>query len=228
MLILASGSPRRLELIQRIVKEFQSLTSYIEERWSDVYQDFEIPLLQLAPPFPVSKSEDPRLWAWRKATDVALVYHDRIAPGTILLGADTIVVGPGRTLGKPKDVEDAFNMLALLRGNPHYVVTGFVVLRATRCEPTILHHEAVISTVFMHEYSDLQLEGYVATREPFDKAGAYALQGQGGRLVSHVEGCINNVVGLPVCQVRRALITVDEPVRPYPFGGFCEHCTLAT
>ena len=109
-----------------------------------------------------------------------------IAPGTILLGADTTVVGPGRTLGKPRDAEDALNMLALLRGNPHYVVTGFVLLRATSGDPFILHHEAVISTVFMHDYSDFQLEGYVATGEPFDKAGAYALQGQGGQLVSHV------------------------------------------
>ena len=58
---------------------------------------------------------------------MALVYQDKIAPGTILLGADTIVVGPGRTLGKPRDAEDALNMLALLRGNPHYVVTGFVL-----------------------------------------------------------------------------------------------------
>jgi septum formation protein len=228
MLVLASGSPRRLDLITRVVPEFESLTSDIEERGSDLYPDFEIPLLQLAPPFPVSRSEDPRLWAWRKATDVALKYHDNIASGTIILGADTIVVGPGRTLGKPKDVEDALNMLALLRGNPHYVVTGFVILRATSGEPVVLHHEAVISTVFMHEYTDVEIEGYVATGEPFDKAGAYALQGQGGRLVSHVEGCINNVVGLPVCQVRRALVTIGEPVKPYPFGGYCEHCILAT
>ena len=105
MLILASGSPRRLELIQRIVTEFQSLASDIEERGSDLYPNFEIPVLQLAPPFPLSMSEDPRLWAWRKATDVALVYHDKIAPGSILLGADTVVVGPGRTLGKPRDAE---------------------------------------------------------------------------------------------------------------------------
>lgn len=228
MLILASGSPRRVELIQRIVPEFQSLTSDIEERGSDIYPDFEIPLLHLAPPFPLLASEDPRLWAWRKAIDVALTYHDRIAPGTAILGADTVVVGPGRTLGKPKDRDDALSMLALLRGDPHYVVTGFVILRATTGEPAVLHTEAVISTVFMHAYEDYEIEVYVATGEPFDKAGAYALQGEGGRLVSHVEGCINNVVGLPVCQVRRALVAAGEQVRPYPYGGFCEHCALAT
>lgn len=228
MLVLASGSPRRVELIQRIVAEFQSLASDIEERGSETHPDFEIPLLQLAPPFPVLPSEDPRLWAWRKATDVAAIYRDRIDASMVILGADTVVVGPGRTLGKPKDRADALTMLALLRGDPHYVVTGFVALRATNGEPVMLHHEAVISTVFMHDYSDYQIEGYVATGEPFDKAGAYALQGQGGRLVSHVEGCINNVVGLPVCQVRRALVAAGEQVRPYPYGGFCEHCTAVT
>ena len=224
MLILASGSPRRIELIQRIVNEFQSLTSDIEERGSDKWPDFEIPPLQLAPTFPISAGEDPRLWAWRKATYVALIYRDRIEPGTTILGADTVVVGPGRTLGKPQDREDALNMLTLLRGEPHYVVTGFAVLRATAGEPVCLHHEAVISTVFMRAYEHFELEGYVATGEPFDKAGAYALQGHGSRLVSHVEGCINNVVGLPVCQVRRALLEAGEQVRSYPYGGFCEHC----
>ncbi|MEP6774242.1 MAG: Maf family protein [Chloroflexota bacterium] len=228
MLVLASGSPRRVELSQRIVNEFQSLTSDIEERGSDKRPDFEIPLLQLAPPFPVSASEDPRLWAWRKATDVAQIYRDRIERGTVILGADTTVVGPGRTLGKPADRDDALNMLALLRGNPHYVVTGFVLVQTTSGEPVVLHHEAVISTVFMHDYSDFQIEGYVATGEPFGKAGAYALQGQGGKLVSHVEGCINNVVGLPVCRVRRALVALGGQVKPYPYGGFCEHCLLTT
>ncbi len=228
MLVLASGSPRRVELIQQIVPEFQSLSSDIEELGSDKWPDFEIAPLQLAPPFPVSGSEDPRLWAWRKANDVALIYRDRIEPGMAILGADTVVVGPGRTLGKPRDGEDAISMLALLRGDPHYVVTAFVVLRATNAEPVVFHHEAVISKVFMRAYDDHEIAGYVATGEPFDKAGAYALQGQGGKLVSHVEGCINNVVGLPVCQVRRALVAAGEQVLPYPNDGFCEHCPLAT
>lgn len=213
-------------MIRRVVEQYESLTSNVEERGSDIYPDFEIPLLNLAPPFPVALEQNPRLWSWRKATNVADFYRDKIAAGTVILGADTVVVGPGRTLGKPTSRDDALDMLKLLRGNPHYVVTGFVLLRATGGEPATLHHEAAISTVFMRDYSGYELEGYVATDEPYDKAGAYALQGEGGKLVSHVEGCINNVVGLPVCRVRTALLVAGEQVRPYPYGGFCEHCAL--
>src|SRR5262249_37943826 len=102
----------------------------------------------------------------------------------------------------------------------------FVVLRATEDGARTLHDEAVVSTVFMRDYSAVELEGYVATDEPYDKAGAYALQGEGGQLVSSVEGCINNVVGLPVCAVRRAQRALGADVRPYPYGGFCDHCRL--
>ncbi|HST03696.1 MAG TPA: Maf family protein [Chloroflexia bacterium] len=227
MLILASGSPRRIDLIQRVVAHYESITSDIEERGSGSYPPFDIPLLNLAPPFPLPLDQDPRLWAWRKASDVALLGHDKIAQGTVILGADTVVVGPGRTLGKPTSRDDARGMLRLLRGGPHYVVTGFVLLRVMADEtPTLLHMEAVISTVFMRDYSNFELEGYVASDEPYDKAGAYALQGEGGKLVSSTEGCINNVVGLPVCRVRRALVAAGEPVKSYPYGGFCEHCAL--
>lgn len=143
-----------------------------------------------------------------------------------MLGADTVVVGPGRLLGKPKDRADALDMLTMLAGGPHYVVTGFVILRAVNGQAATLHYEAVISTVFMRDYSQDELDGYVSTTEPYDKAGAYALQGEGGKLVSGVEGCINNVVGLPVCAVRRALAAAGANVLPYPYGGFCDHCSL--
>jgi septum formation protein len=225
--ILASGSPRRLELIRRIVPSYRSLVSPVEETGSDRTPDFDIPPLFLAPPFPVPPDQDPRLWAWRKAADVIDTNRDTIAPGSLVLGADTVVVGPGRLLGKPKSREDAIAMLTLLRGIYHYVVTGFVILRATEdpFNPETLHHEAVISTAFMRDFSDLQLQGYVATNEPYDKAGGYALQGEGGKLVSSVEGCLTNVIGLPVCAVRRALAECGAEVLPYPFGGYCEHCS---
>ena len=226
MLVLASGSPRRLELIRRIVPDFVSMVSTVEDTGSDRQPPFDLPPLQLAPPFPVPASQDPRLWAWRKAMDVVETNRNRIAPGTPVLGADTVVVGPGRLLGKPRDRADALDMLTLLAGIPHYVITGFVILQTTADQPRTLHHEAVISTVFMRDYSRLELEGYVATSEPYDKAGAYALQGEGGKLVSSVEGCTNNVVGLPVCAVRRALAACGAEILPYPYGGFCERCNL--
>jgi septum formation protein len=226
VLVLASGSPRRLELIRRIVPGFISMTSSVEDTGSESQPPFEIPPLQLAPPFPVPADQDPRLWAWRKGIDVIESNRGRIAPGNLVLAADTVVVGPGRLLNKPKDRDDALEMLTLLAGIPHYVVTGFVILRAGDGEPATLHHEAVVSTVFMRDYPRLELEGYVATPEPYDKAGAYALQGEGGKLVRGVEGCINNVVGLPVCAVRRALAAAGAEVLPYPFGGYCERCPL--
>ncbi len=226
ILVLASGSPRRLELIGRVVPAFVSLVSTVEEAGSDRLPDFDFPPLNLAPPFPVPDEQDPRLWAWRKAVDVIETYRERIAPGTLVLGADTVVVGPGRLLGKPKDQADAIDMLRLLAGTYHYVVTGFVMVRVGGEESETIHHEAVISTVFMRDYGLAELEGYVATPEPYDKAGAYALQGEGGKLVSGVEGCINNVVGLPLCGVRRALAASEGEVLPYPYGGYCEHCQL--
>ncbi|MEO8286761.1 MAG: Maf family protein [Chloroflexota bacterium] len=227
-LILASASPRRLELIRRIVPAHTAHVSTVEETGSGHMPPFAIPPLFLAPPFPVPAEQDPRLWAWRKAADVISSNRTAIAPGTLVLGADTVVVGPGRLLNKPKDRDDAIEMLTMLRGIYHYVVTGFVILRATGDESETLHHEAVVSTVFMRDFSDVELEGYVATSEPYDKAGAYALQGEGGKLISSVEGCMTNVIGLPVCQVRRALTSHGMEVLPYPYGGFCEHCPLVS
>jgi septum formation protein len=209
------------------VPEFVSMPSSVEEIGTDRQPPFDIPPLILAPPFPVPAEQDPRLWAWRKATDAIESNRSRITRGAFVLGADTVVVGPGRLLGKPRDRDDAIDMLTLLAGIHHYVVTGFAILRADD-EPSTLRHEAVVSTVFMKDYARLELEGYVATPEPYDKAGAYALQGEGGKLVSSVEGCINNVVGLPVCAVRRALAAVGAEVLPYPFGGYCERCPMAS
>ena len=226
VLVLASGSPRRLELIRRIVPDFVSIASSVEEVGSDRQPPFDIRPINLAPPFLVPPTQDPRLWAWRKALDVDESNKERIPPGAFVLGADTVVVGPGRLLGKPKDRQDALDMLTLLGGGPHYVVTGFVILRAVDDDTQTLHHEVVRSTVFMRDYSRFELEGYVATSEPYDKAGAYALQGEGAKLVSSVDGCTNNVVGLPVRAVRRALAACGAEVLPYPFGGYCEHCSL--
>ncbi len=136
-LILASGSPRRLELIRRIVPAFRSLASPVEETGSTRMPDITIPPLFLAPPFPVPAEQDPRLWAWRKAADIIESNGDTIAAGSLVLGADTVVVGPGRLLGKPKSREQAIEMLELLRGIYHYVVTGFVdPSRCRRPRPT--------------------------------------------------------------------------------------------
>jgi len=120
-----------------------------------------------------------------------------------VLGADTEVVLAGRFMGKPVDAADARRMLGELRGTSHDVVTGvaLVGVGTPRAEESV----AVTTRVRMAEYSDADIEAYVATGEPLDKAGAYAVQGLGGRLVAHVDGCLTNVIGLPLSTTRRLL-----------------------
>ena len=120
-----------------------------------------------------------------------------------MLGADTEVVLDGRLMGKPRDAADARRMLAELRGRVHEVITAVALVEAWpggREEAT-----AVTTRVRMGSYSDAEIEAYVATGEPLDKAGAYGVQGLGGRLVAEVDGCFTNVVGLPLSTTRRLL-----------------------
>lgn len=121
---------------------------------------------------------------------------------TVVLGADTEVFLDGRALGKPADAADAGRMLRALRGRVHEVITGLALVEVGGgWEETA----SVTTRVRMAEYSEAALEAYVATGEPFDKAGGYAVQGEGGRLVAEVDGCLTNVVGLPVETTRRLL-----------------------
>ena len=121
----------------------------------------------------------------------------------VVLGADTEVVLAGRLMGKPRDAADAVRMLRQLRGVPHHVITGVALVGvgiagSEECA-------AVTTRVRMGDYSDAEIEAYVATGEPLDKAGAYAVQGLGGRLVAEVDGCLSNVIGLPMSTTRRLL-----------------------
>ncbi len=120
----------------------------------------------------------------------------------VVLGADTEVVLDGHLLGKPGDAAHAGRMLKALRGRVHEVITGLALVEAPAG-----HEEtaAVTTRVKMAGYSDAEIEAYVATGEPLDKAGAYAVQGLGARLVAEVDGCFTNVVGLPVTTTRRLL-----------------------
>ena len=123
-----------------------------------------------------------------------------------MLGADTEVVLDGRLFGKPRDRADAVRMLRALRGREHEVITGLAVVEvgpagtAPRQETA-----AVTSRVRMGDYTDTEIEQYVATGEPLDKAGGYAVQGLGGRLVAAVDGCRSNVIGLPLTTTRALL-----------------------
>ncbi len=120
----------------------------------------------------------------------------------VVLGADTEVVLDGRYLGKPRDAADAVRMLRALSGRTHEVVTGLALVDAPSGREETL---AVTTRVTMIDAGDEEIAAYVATGEPLDKAGAYAVQGLGARLVARVDGCFTNVVGLPVETTRRLL-----------------------
>jgi len=194
MLVLASASPRRQELLRNAGIPFVVQSSNVAE----------LP----------KEGENPRACAERLARGKALaVFRQR--PNDFILGADTIVIVDGQILGKPRDSADATRMLHLLSGRTHEVTTGVCLLAPqanarlgtanrelrtgfedTRSETTLVAIRAL---------SDDEIRSYVATGEPMDKAGAYAIQGIASRWISRIEGDYFNVVGLPVALVYRML-----------------------
>ena len=129
------------------------------------------------------------------------VAREQTSPA-VVLGADTEVVLDGRYLGKPADLPDALRMLRALRGRTHEVITGVALVEAPAGREETA---AVVTRVTMTNATDEDLAAYVATGEPLDKAGAYAVQGRGSLLIDRVDGCYTNVVGLPVETTRRLL-----------------------
>ena len=185
MLVLASASPRRQELLRNAGIEFAVLPADVDE----------IPL----------QGEGARACAQRLAREKAWkVWRERQTD--VVLGADTIVVVDGVILGKPVDYNDAARMLRLLAGRRHQVVTGVCLVRSNlvrSSEDTVVDCET--TWVTMAELSDQEILDYVATGEPMDKAGAYAIQGIASRWIPRIEGDYSNVVGLPVARVYRML-----------------------
>jgi len=190
MLVLASASPRRQELLRAAGISFVVQPADVDET-----------------PLP---NESPRECAERLAQQKALhVWNER--PDDLVLGADTVVVVDGAILGKPADAGDAARMLRLLRGRDHKVITGVCLARpgmrsANRGnEKPELKTTSETTLVTMGEISDQEISDYVATGEPMDKAGAYAIQGVASRWIPRIEGDYSNVVGLPVALVYRML-----------------------
>jgi septum formation protein len=181
-LILASASPRRRELLAGLGLSFEVVPSQVDEA-----RFAERPAAALATEL-----------ALAKAREVA----GRVGAGAVVVGADTLVVLDGRPFGKPASPAEARRMLAALAGRAHEVVTAVAVVEAgTGREATA----AVVSRVVMRAYGPAEIDAYLATGEPFDKAGAYAVQGDGSRLIARVEGCYRSVVGLPVTTTARLL-----------------------
>jgi septum formation protein len=190
VLILASASPRRSDLLGRTGVAFEVIPADIpEER---------------------RKDEGPRDFALRLAAEKARAVATRVGPtpGRRVLGADTIVVVDDLILGKPTDEADAERMLSLLTGRSHDVITA-IALTSTDAPGT--ETRAVCSQVRMHAATAAEIRDYVALGESLDKAGAYALQGEGRRFVASVDGSETNVIGLPV---EETLALLALPVGP--------------
>lgn len=178
MLILASSSPRRRDILLAAGIEFAVRPAELDET--------------------VVPGEDAPSYVRRLARAKAEAVPG--APGDIVLGADTVVVIEGEILGKPAGVEDARRMLSLLAGREHSVMTG-ICLRA----PDASVEDVAVTLVRFLPLSDAEIDAYVESGEPLDKAGAYAIQGLASKFVDRIEGCYFNVVGLPIALVYRHL-----------------------
>lgn len=179
-IILASGSPRRKQLMELAGIPCEIIVSNVDETV------FGAP------------DEQVKELALRKAKAVLFMLPE--GENNIIIAADTLVYINERVLGKPRDADEAFEMLRALSGNSHTVFTGVALVCGD--------YEHVFSDatrVYFHELSDAEILAYIATGEPFDKAGAYGVQERGAVLVDKVEGDFYTVVGLPIAKVARAL-----------------------
>ncbi|MGA2484063.1 MAG: Maf family protein [Candidatus Acidiferrales bacterium] len=192
-LILASASPRRAQILRGAGLSFEAVPSDVDEDPLD--------------------GESPEHCVRRLAQQKARLAAVRAAGPAIIVGADTVVVADGKILGKPCSAEDARDMLRLLSGKTHTVYTGLVLIRL----PDGASRTDIEATqVTFDLMSAEEISAYVASGEPFDKAGAYGIQGRGGRYISRIEGCYFNVVGLPLARLYRHLIDLGWKPGPEP------------
>ncbi len=186
MLILASASPRRRELLSAAGIDHRVRIPHVEETQLPGEEPIEY----------VQRLARAKAWAINSGND------------DIILGADTVVCLQREVFGKPSDPEDAVRMLRRLRGRSHWVFTG-VCLRSVRREIV----DVAGTEVFFGELTDHEIIDYVDSGEPFDKAGAYAIQGLASKFVREIRGCYQNVVGLPVSRVYRHLQSLSDSQR---------------
>lgn len=174
-LVLASKSPRRAEILRAVGWPFEAIAANIDET-------------RIA-------SEDAVSYVQRLAITKAEAVAKKVAEG-LVLGADTVVLIEGEILGQPRDDHDARQMLRLLSGRWHEVITGVSLVRAGQTAGALVDHET--TRVLFGRMSVDEIDWYVATGEPRDKAGAYAIQGRGGLFIEEIQGDYFNIVGLPI------------------------------
>lgn len=205
-MILASTSPRRSELLKFLLTDFTVVPSNVEEKLVD--------------------KEAPGNTVIRLASEKAQAIFKSHKTATI--GADTVVVFENKILGKPMDDKDALRMLTALRGRTHSVITGVTVIDAIG----ELRTSTVQTSVEFRDYSAAEIERYIATGDPMDKAGAYAIQHAQFRPAKRISGCYFNVVGLPLCTLSEMLTDAGISLRvkrPAEVPDFCvssEICPL--
>ena len=188
MLILASKSPRRKELLKQIGIPFVVVVSDAEEVSGNSWTPAALVVEN----------------AKRKARAVAEKY-----PDSPVLGADTVVSSEGKIFGKPKDKDEARKMLTALSGKMHEVTTGLALINRNEIRTT-----NVTTKVFFDTMTKADIDAYIATEEPMDKAGAYAIQGKAARFIEKIEGSYSNVVGLPL----NALIQLSKDLNLFPLA----------
>lgn len=181
-LILASGSPRRAEILQSVGLPFTVLSSAVDET-----------------PIPGETAQE---MVRRLAAAKAELVAQRAVGPAIVIAADTVVTLDNAMFGKPRTTEDARQMLEKLAGRMHSVITGVALIRLPDVERREFHE---ITQVQFGPLDDEEITRYLASGEPFDKAGAYAIQGRAGRYITRIEGCYYNVVGLPLARLCTAL-----------------------
>lgn len=183
-IILASESTRRVDILRTLGISFSIIPPNIVERRK--------------------KDEPPKEFVLRvsyeKAHKVGNLFLDNW-----VIGADTVVVLKNRILGKPKGERDAYNMLKALKGKWHKVFTGYCILNISK---DVVYRDVVETKVFLRDLTDDEIIRYIKTSEPLDKAGSYAAQGRGGYMVKEIKGSFANVVGLPICEVAEALVSL--------------------
>jgi septum formation protein len=207
VLILASQSPRRLELLRLIGWDFEVMPVQVDETpWPD---------------------EPPADYVMRLAGAKARAVHSSAPLGSVVVGADTSVVDRGEILGKPADPGSAVEMLQRLRGHSHQVYSAVAVLHTV---DGALLLDLCITDVPMRQYGDDEIQRYVESGDPLDKAGSYAIQHQGFRPVERLDGCAANVMGLPLCHLTRTLRRIglapaaDVPARCQEMLSY--HCPV--
>ena len=191
--ILASASPRRKELLEQIGIAYETMPSGADENTEK--QQPEDVVLELS---------------LRKASDIHVRLEEKGEDGYTVIGADTVVSFQGEVMGKPKDEEDARRMLGMLQGNTHQVYTGVALCIKKRGKPVRFRTFYEKTDVSMYPMSEGEIRDYVATGEPMDKAGAYAVQGGCAAYIQGICGDYNNVVGLPVGRLWQELKIEDN------------------